>query len=50
MPAHQTVDANQGWLSLAVRKAPGYKRKGKQPAAWLDYQEEIGLRAKEELW
>src|SRR6202051_2544014 len=26
------VDANQGWLPLAVRKAPGYKRKGKQPA------------------
>jgi len=32
MPAHQTVDANQGWLPLAVRKAPGCKRKGKQPA------------------
>jgi hypothetical protein len=29
---HQTADANQGWLPLAVRKAPGCKRKGKQPA------------------
>src|SRR6266550_2831652 len=27
MPAHQTVDANQGWLPLTVRKAPGCKRK-----------------------
>ena len=33
MPAHQTVDANQGWLPLAVRKAPGCKRNGRLQAS-----------------
>ena len=26
MSADQTVDANQGWLPLAVRKAPGLQQ------------------------
>jgi hypothetical protein len=42
MPAHQTVDANQGWLPLAVRKAPGCKRKGKQPVERIGRFEGLG--------